>query len=312
MQRLKPFELSEPATTGEAAAILSGGKAMICAGGTDLIPKLKREQFAPDKLVALGAIEDLSGVSTKGDTIRVGAMTTLADLAAHPSIAGLTALHDALLSVATPIIRSHATIGGNLLQDTRCRYYDRGSFWREAIGYCLKKDGDECRVAPGGNKCFATFCSDVAPALIALDATVTLAGTSERTIPLEALYCEDGMDHVDTRGDVLTRVTVTLDGRKSWYRKLRTRDSFDFPEAGVAVSVEERGDTARVCIAVTAVHSDVFVIKEEVAIADVATLADSAYRAIKPLDTLSYPPAYRKSVVQSFIRQAFDELLAPR
>ncbi len=312
MQRLKPFELHHPVDTGKASSMLSEGNAMICAGGTDLIPKLKREQFAPDTLIALDAIEGLTGVAVDGNRIQIGALTTLADLAAHPSVAGLTALHEALLSVATPIIRCNATIGGNLLQDTRCRYYDRGSFWREAIGYCLKKDGDECRVAPGGGKCFATFCSDAAPALIALDATVTLAGSSERTIPLEALYRMDGMDHVDTRGDVLTGITVTVDERKSWYRKLRARDSFDFPEAGVAVSLHEQGESVRVCIAVTAVHSDVFYVKEDVQRSDLPALADRVYRAIKPMDTLAYPPAHRKSVVQSFVRQAFDELLASR
>ena len=188
MLRLKRFELERPSTVEEAVSILAGEETMACAGGTDLVPKIKRGQFEPRVLVSLEGIGGLDFVEESDGRLTIGALVPLAALERNASVARLRALHEAVASVATPIIRERATIGGNLVQDTRCRYYDRGDFWREAIGYCLKKDGDECRVAPGGGRCFATLCSDPAAALIALDAEVTLTGKTERTIPLESLY----------------------------------------------------------------------------------------------------------------------------
>jgi len=313
MLRLNPFELHEPKTVSEASALLKQSPgAMLVAGGTDLVPKIKRRQFDPEHLVCIDKIEGLRSVESDGDSLVIGALVTLAELEQLDAVRSLTALHAAISSVATPIIRASGTIAGNLMQDTRCRYYDRGYFWRDAVDFCLKKDGDGCRAAPGGGKCFAALCSDVAPALIVLGADVTLEGNGSRTIPLAELYRADGMNHLDTDGEILTRVRVPIDGVASSYRKSRARDSFDFPEAGVAVAVRPAGDRFAVRVAVTAIGPDIYHTEETIAPSEAEALADRVYAAIKPVDILSYPPAYRKAVVRNFLVRSLHELLTDR
>jgi len=314
MQRIEPFELLRPRTVAEAARLVAEHeRAMVVAGGSDLVPKLKRGQFTPQALVSLADVEGIDGVSRAGDVVRIGARTRLRVLEHAQEIADLTALREAVRVVATPIIRNMGTVGGNLLQDTRCRYYDRGAFWRDAIGSCLKLDADVCRVAKGGGRCFATLCSDLAPALVALDAQVTLAGSDTRVVPLEKLYRDDGMDPFDLRGEILARVDVPARARFSRYRKLRIRDSFDFPELGVAVAIDPMGDEKlSVCVAVSAVSPSIPVFRHEVKRGELGAVAESVYAALKPMDTLFFPPAYRKSVARNFLRAIFDEFLAAR
>jgi 4-hydroxybenzoyl-CoA reductase subunit beta len=176
MLRLSEFDIVMPETVEDAVAALGQPGAMIVAGGTDLVPKLKRGQFEPAVLVSLARIGGLDFIEADGGRVSIGALTALRTIERSDALGAYAAVREAVRQVATPIIRTNGTLGGNLAQDTRCRYYDRGRFWREAIGYCIKKDGDECRVAPGGGRCFATFCSDVAPALAVHDARVTVAG----------------------------------------------------------------------------------------------------------------------------------------
>jgi 4-hydroxybenzoyl-CoA reductase subunit beta len=313
MQRIEPFELLEPRSLEEAARLLAERKdAMVIAGGSDLVPKLKREQFSPGAVVSLAKIDGIEGVTRQDGVVRIGARTRLAALERAPEIERLTALRDAVGVVATPIIRGMGTVGGNLLQDTRCRYYDRGSFWREATGSCLKKDADVCRVASGGNRCFATLCSDLAPALIVLGATVTLAGRETRALPLEQLYSDDGLAPFRMKNEVLSSVEVPVRDHFSRYRKFRVRDSFDFPEVGVAVAIDDTGGKLRVAVAVTAVAPSIPVFREEVARDGLKGVAETVYAAIKPMDTLFFPPAHRKSVARNFLLRIFDEFLAAR
>jgi 4-hydroxybenzoyl-CoA reductase subunit beta len=314
MQRIEPFELLRPRTAAEAAQLLADReRAMVVAGGSDLVPKLKRGQFAPAALVSLADVGSIEGVSREGDVVRIGALTRLRALERAREIADLTALREAVGVVATPIIRNMATVGGNMLQDTRCRYYDRSPFWRDAVGSCLKLDTDICRVATSGGRCFATLCSDLAPALVALDAKVSLVGTGgtgTRVVPLEALYRDDGKDPFDLRGEILARVDVPARARFSRYRKLRIRDSFDFPELGVAVVIEPAGDEKlSVCVAVTAVSPGIPVFRNEVKRGDLHGIASAVYAALKPMDTLFFPPAYRKTVARNFLLGIFDEFL---
>jgi len=217
-------------------------------------------------------------------------------------------VREAVRQVATPIIRTNGTLGGNLAQDTRCRYYDRSKFWREAIGYCLKKDGDECRVAPGGGRCFATHCSDVAPALAVHDARVTVTGAKERTVALEKIYRDDGIAYLDLDREIITRVDLEDKGYASTYKKLRIRDGFDFPEVGVALALRDGGE---VNVAVTGVGPRMVVLKEA-AIGDGDGLVERVFKSVRPVDTMFFSPAYRKKMVRRLLRQALDELLAAR
>lgn len=311
MLRNREFELATPATVEEALAILSrDDQSIVIAGGTDLVPKLKRGQFEPSSVVSLSKLEGLAFIRTDEHALTVGSLATLRSLEQHPDVRRFPAIAEAVRQVATPIIRNHATVGGNLLQDTRCRFYDRSFFWRDAAGYCLKKDGEDCRVAPGGDRCYAVFCSDLVPALIVHDARVKLAGENERSILLEDLYCDDGMQYLDMNGEILLEVTVPITSRSSTYRKMRMRGGFDFPEVGVAVAVDRDRDEVNVIIAVTAIGSRVLVVKDRISVAQIVDIADHVYKVMKPMDALYLPPAYRKKVARNMIVGALNELLA--
>src|SRR5262249_22014751 len=176
MMRLPLFQFRAPRTIEEAARILAaeGPSAMPLAGGTDLLPNMKRRQQVPKTLLSLRNIDALTQFHLNGSA-KLGACITLTDISADPRFRnGLSALAQAASQVATPHIRNMATLGGNLCLDTRCNYYDQNYEWRKAINFCLKKDGETCWVAPSSPKCMAVSSTDTAPALIALGARVRL------------------------------------------------------------------------------------------------------------------------------------------
>jgi len=314
MLRLNDFDVVAPETVEEVIAALSEPGAMIVAGGTDLVPKLKRGQFEPTVLVSLSRLRGLDTITESAGRVTIGALATLRSIEHSDTLAPFAAVRHAVGQVATPIIRNNATLGGNLAQDTRCRYYDRGHFWREAIGYCLKKDGDECKVAPGGGRCFATFCSDIAPALAVHGARITVNGVTRRTLSLERIYNDDGIEYIDLDREIITSVEIVDNGLTSTYKKLRIRDGFDFPEVGVAAAVG--GDRPlRLKAAVTGVGPRICVLEEDLADVDetrVDEFVERVFKAVRPVDTMFFSPAYRKKMVRRLLRQAFDELLAAR
>jgi 4-hydroxybenzoyl-CoA reductase subunit beta len=242
MIRLPRFEYRAPRTVAEAADLLaaSPGDAMLLAGGTDLLPNMKRRQQTPRTLVALGQIAELRR-HTNGDGHRIGAGLTLTTLVRDEAIRrDCTALWEAAAQVATPHLRAMGTIGGNLCLDTRCNYYDQSYEWRKAIDFCMKKDGDRCWVATSSPTCLAVSSTDTAPALMALRARVTLVSArGTRDILLSDLYENDGMRYMTRRPDeILTAIHIPdMSGWRSTYWKLRRRGSFDFPVLGVAAAV---------------------------------------------------------------------------
>ena len=201
MMRLPFFEFRAPQTLDEAARILDGegANAMPIAGGTDLLPNMKRRQQVPRTLMSLRHIESLGRAEFASSAVRLGACLTLTDISNDLRFRnGLTALAQAASQVATPQIRNMATLGGNLCLDTRCNYYDQNYEWRKAIGFCLKKDGSTCWVAPGSSKCMAVSSTDTAPALMALGARVRLVSrSSERQVALSELYNNDGLHYIN-------------------------------------------------------------------------------------------------------------------
>ncbi|HEY4838356.1 MAG TPA: FAD binding domain-containing protein, partial [Candidatus Acidoferrales bacterium] len=245
MMRLPLFEFRSPRTIEEAARILDGeGKnAMALAGGTDLLPNMKRRQQVPRTLMSLRNVEGLREITLDDDSgLKIGACMTLTDIAADARFRNeYSALWQAAAQVATPHIRNVATLGGNICLDTRCNYYDQSYEWRKAINFCMKKDGTRCWVALSSPKCVAVSSTDTAPALIALGARVTLVSKSgERGLLLADLFNNDGMNYLTRRPDeILTEVHIG--SRKNWrstYWKLRRRGAFDFPVLSVAAAVK--------------------------------------------------------------------------
>jgi 4-hydroxybenzoyl-CoA reductase subunit beta len=324
MLRLPPFTFLAPRTVADAVRLMTehGGDAMLVAGGTDLYPNMKRRQFEPKVLVGLRGVRELHGVrgtATTGFTI--GSQTTLTAVAEHREIAGaFPALSTAAGLVSTPQLRNMGTIGGNVCVDTRCNYYNQSYQWRKAIGFCMKKDGDICLVAPGSPRCWAVTSSDTAPVLWSLDAKVRLSGPGgERLIPIAALYRDDGIEYLAKRPDeVLTEVLLPpVNGTRSAYLKLRRRGSFDFPVLGVAVAVEVDGDRVRDArIVLGAVGS-----QPRDASAAAAPLrgerltpelidraAEAAAKPSKPLDNTDYTHPYRKKMTRVFVARALRRI----
>src|SRR5574342_1155550 len=199
MLRLPEFNYVKPKSLQEAARLMAdlGNDAMIVAGGTDVYPKMKRGQFTPRHLVSLRALRELKGIRQTQDGLWIGAGESLTAVSRHRLIAKrLPALAHAAESVSTPQLRNMGTIGGNVFVDTRCNYYDQTFFWRQAVGFCMKKDGDICLVAPGSAKCLAIASSDTAPVLVSLAAEAFLVSPNgERRVKLEELYRDDGINY---------------------------------------------------------------------------------------------------------------------
>jgi len=326
MLRLPPFRYLAPITIEQAAAMLAGEgeQAMLVAGGTDLYPNMKRRQFTPPVLIGLrgiAALKSIDGSPEQG--MRIGAGVTLTTLAEHPLIQQhYPALATAAAAVSTPQLRNAGTIGGNVLLDTRCNYYNQTEFWRHSIGYCMKKDGDICLVAPGSPRCWAISSADTAPVLVTLDAQVRLVSVrGERVIPVRQLFQDDGMHpYTKTADEILTEILLPpADGWRSAYIKLRRRGSFDFPILGVAAALRlaADGSVANARLTLGAVASHPVEVHDAVArlvgqhptpqlLEEVASLA--AKRA-KPLDNADLTINYRKQVTPVYIRRALHELL---
>ena len=328
MLRLPPFEYLRPRTAGEAAEMLTAhdGLAMAIAGGSDLLPKMKRRQIEPTHLVGLRGLPELAGISAEPDgSLRVGAAETLATICTSPEVeSSAPALAAAARSVSTPQLRATGTLGGNVLVDTRCTYYDQTYEWRRALGFCFKKDGDWCPLAPGGKRCWSVSSSDTVPVLIALAASATLTGPAgTRTLLLEDLYADDGLAPVRKEGaEILTSILIPpTDGLRATYWKLRRRESFDFPILGVAAALDLRdGIVARARIVLGAVAShplrataaeDLLVGRPLTAEA-IEEAAQLAGNPARPLDNTDLEHYWRKRMSRVYVRRALEELAGSR
>jgi 4-hydroxybenzoyl-CoA reductase subunit beta len=323
MMRLPPFRYVAPRTAREAARLLAdhGPEAMAVAGGTDLFPNMKRRQFTPKVLVALRNLEEASGLRADGG-LDIGALATLSEVAASPVVnARWPAVARSAGLVSSPPLRNAGTMGGNLCVDTRCNYYNQSEFWRASIGYCMKRDGDVCLVAPGSDKCWALSSSDTAPVMIALGAEVTLVGTGgERKIPVRDLYGPDGIAYLAKRPEeVLTRIHVP--DRAGWattYRKVRRRGSIDFPVLGVAVAVRLAASrqVEEACIVLGAVHTapvaatdaEEFLRGRTLDEETIEMAAGVAYKPAKPLDNADLSYAWRKRMARIEVARALREV----
>ena len=222
--------------------------AMYIAGGTDLLPNLKHELHGPTHLVALAGIPELFGISRGADGgLRIGAMTPLDELAASQLLYGeATVLAQAAGLVAGPQLRRMGTLGGNVMLDTRCQWYNQTYFWRSALGFCMKKDGTVCHVVKGGSKCVAAASNDTAPALTVLGAELEFAGPAgTRRLPIQELWRADGIHNKKVEaGELLVAAHLPPQpaGRRSAYGKLRDRGSIDYPLFGVAVRFDRDAD----------------------------------------------------------------------
>jgi len=323
MIRLPRFRFRTPRSIAEAAAWLaeSPAETMLLAGGTDLVPNMKRRQQTPATVIALRQIPELSRVSN-GAGWTMGAGVSLSAIVEDDRVRQACAgLWQAAAQIATPHLRNMGTVGGNLCLDTRCTYYDQSEEWRKAIGYCMKKDGSTCWVATSSPKCLAVSSTDLAPMLLALDARIRLVSASgDRTIGLAELYANDGMYHLRRRPDeILTEITVPdQTGWRSAYWKLRRRGSFDFPVASAAVAVrlgpDNRVTDARIVLGAVASQpmpspkACALIVGQILSDDVIASAADAAYDVAKPMDNTDFELVWRKKTVRALVASALREV----
>src|SRR5205823_390983 len=292
---------------------------MFVAGGTDLFPKLKRRQFEIDTLIGLDFLPRT--IRNGSDECAVDAGVTLAVAARDEHlIARFTGYAEAAGVVSSPPLRNAGTIGGNLCVDTRCNYYDMTYEWRKAAGFCLKKDGDICLVAPSSPRCWAVSSTDTAPMAMALEGAVILVGPEgERELPVAALYRDDGIEYMSKQpGEVLTALRLTADPKtRSAYVKLRRRGSIDFPIAGAAVALQLDGDVVTDCrIVLSGVASypleatvaEAFLKGKRLDGEAIDQAAELAARPAKPLDNADLTHFWRKRMVRVVVEQALHRI----
>lgn len=340
MLRLHEYAYHRPSTLAEAAAFLRAHEdALPIAGGTDLMPNMKHRLFTPRHLVALKGVRELHGIwmadaegrpvdtgSADATQLVVGACTTLTEVARSPLVRqAMPSLAQAAGQVAGPQIRNQGTIGGNLCLDTRCTYYNQSFFWRQALGFCLKKDGDVCHVTRTGKKCVAAHSADTVPALITLGAEVDLVSADgTRTVGVDPFFVADGQwNTVRRRDEILARVRIPLPGAdvRTAYTKVRQRNSIDFPLLSIAAAVELEADETvrRMSLVVSALGSRPRVVTglDRIAAghrvdAVAEAVAQQAFKQCHPLENIIVDPDWRRAMVPVYVRRTLLGLAPPR
>jgi 4-hydroxybenzoyl-CoA reductase subunit beta len=322
MRALGEFILHRPQSLAEAVALGGDGGARLLAGGTDLLPNLRRGLEQPVSLVELSRVRELQRLEQAADgSLVIGSGVTLDRLASDVLVAlQLPALADAARAVAANTHRASATLGGNLCQDTRCVFYNQSEWWRSTNGYCLKRNGTRCHVAPQGERCHAAFCSDVAPVLLVAGAQVQLesaAGT--RTLPLAQLYRDDGAAHLALQpGEVLVHVRIPqrAAGERIAFAKTRVRGGIDFPLAAAAVALQlHEGRIAALRAALSGTNSMPLLIEGTDALAGSAVddasakkLRQLVLKQVQPMRSTVTPPQYRREAAGALAQRLLRQL----
>jgi len=316
---LPPFELHEPKTVDEAVKLKHDfPQADFVAGGTDLLPNYKWGLNARSHVISLARVAELRAVGLES----IGALATLAQIEPGGLLAQkLPAIPQTAALIASPLLRASGTLGGNLMLENRCFFFNQTYLWRESKGFCMKADGDECLVVPQKETCYATFSADLPATLIALGGSIDLVGyEGARRVKLSEFYHPDGIARNQRKADELVvGVAVPKEAQqlRATYKKLRLRDSFDFPELGVAAAVKLDGDrVARFHLVANALETTPVVLDElgaeilghpltDERIAHVATQAEAR---VRPVKNTFLPPSYRKAMTRVFVERALREL----
>lgn len=317
---LPAFDVFSPGSLQEALAFLrdNSGRTKIIAGGTDLVPSMKQKLFEPDYLLDIKSLRELEGIREQPDGgLRIGALTTITDIARNPILMqNFPALQQAALTVAGPNLRNVGTLGGNVCLDTRCYWYNQSFFWRQSCGFCIKKDGTVCHVAPGSKTCWAVYSGDTAAALLTMDAELRIVSSDhERLIPIGDFFYNDGkIKHGLAQDEILAEVLVPASARgyDALYQKFRLRGSVDYPLAGAAISVKRiNGEVQDLRIALTAVNPMPVMVKgvwDAYNSQSREEIGKLAMRTAKPLKTSASTMDYRRHMIGVIVRRSLEKL----
>jgi len=297
------------------------GECLIVAGGTDAVPNLKHRLHEPSRVVSLEGVRELREVKEDAAGLTLGARVTLTELTRLPQLLrDFPAVARAASLVASPQIRNMGTLGGNLCLDTRCTYYNQTYFWREALGFCLKKSGTVCHVVPQGKRCVAAHSSDVAPALIAYGADLEIAGPQgRRWLAVDQFFVGDGIhNNVLAKDELVTAVRLPAGsrGQRGAYRKLRPRGAIDFPMLSVAVAVRgeaTRLESARIVVSALGAKPrllgrlEALVAGQPASEATFAAVGASAHKQCRPLTNVPYDDDWRHAMVPVLVTRALRD-----
>ncbi len=308
---MKPAKYIIPATVKKALASAAkySPDFMYFGGGTDIQIYLKQQLLRPQTVIDLTGIKTLGKLKYSREKLELGALVTLDQIIRNNYIQiNYPLLHQAASVVATPVIRKTATIGGNLLVKNRCTFYNQSKDWRNAIGSCLREEGDVCQVTGGKKACFSRNVSDTATALIALDARVFISLRGENVeLPVKDLYRSDGIRfHRHPLNDgILTRIEISRKSSSWWFKKLRLRKSMDFMSLAVAVSVDEKG-RARICL--NGVSMSPVLIEGLLADMNLKDLMAEAGKMCKTVDNDLMPLKYRRQMIKVYLKLWWESL----
>lgn len=300
----------QPTTVEEALSLASRfeGKFRFIAGGTDLMPEQFQGHANPPCIIDLSGIDQLSGISLGNDWLKIGPLIKLDQLRNVREIASrFPALVEAAQSVGSPLIRKMGTIGGNLLCENRCLFFNQSEFWRESIGYCLKCEGETCIAAGGTKACFSELVSDTVPVLICLRAEIELQSpVAIRRIPLQDLFSGDGVRPRNLNpGELLTGIFLPLNEvPKVIFKKLRQRESLEFTALSSAVSLNQKG---KVRIVLAGVDPGPVIVNATVS-EDQETLIKEAAKKSRSVENNMLGRKYRKEMISVFLKKSFEEL----
>lgn len=300
------------ATTVQEAieqAIANKGNFKYLAGGTDVMVNRFQGNETSGCLIDITKIAELKGIAIQGDFLRIGALEILEELKFNSDLkTEFPMLIEAALSVGSPLIRKTATIGGNVLCENRCLYYNQSEWWRESIGYCLKCDGDICIATGGKNACFSELVSDTAPALIAMDADIEyLDENGKHQQSLESIYSGDGVKPRNlSETAIVTAILLPLNrGFKTAFFKLRERESLEFTSLTSAVAIDKNG---KLKIALSGVDPKPVVVEGTVN-DDKAALTKKATKAARAVDNDMYSRKYRREMIGVYLDRSFERLI---
>ncbi|HKF43757.1 MAG TPA: FAD binding domain-containing protein [Thermoanaerobaculia bacterium] len=326
MMRLPKFRYFAPATAREAVRLKAqaGPDSSYVAGGTDLYPNMKRRQQTPKVVVSLSRIRALGRIrASKDGGVSIGSAASLAAVESHRRIRrSWPALVHAIEEISTPPLRNMGTLGGNLLLDTRCNYYDQNYEWRQAIDFCMKKDGQICWVAPASRKCLAVQSADSVPVLIAVNArAVLLSPEGERELPVEDLYRNDGIAYLTKRPEeLLTEIRLPApEGWKASYRKLRRRGAFDFPVLSVGAAARLDGGLVRearlvlggvASAPVRLTRSEEILRGRPLDGTAISEASEAASGPSRPMDNTDFSFLWRKEMTRKYVAAALREIAA--
>ena len=299
----------QPKTTEEAVRMAHEHQGDCCfiAGGTDVIVNKFQGNESATCLIDLTGIEEMNHITRNDTHLKIGSLTSLDDLKNNIDIIQtFPFLVDAVEAAGSPVIRKTATIGGNLLCENRCVFYNQSEWWREAVGYCLKCEGDICIATGGKKKCFSKFVSDMAIALISMNAYIEVVKyNNSNIIRLEDCYTGDGITpHTLNKTTLIKSIHIpTNEGFRSVFKKLRQRQSVDFTSLTTVVTVNKHGE---IKIVLGGVDPKPIVVEGNVK--NKQELISQAIKKPRIIDNDVFSREYRKEMIGVFLNRSFNEL----